>query len=72
MLTLRLHPDWRRILARAWSVRLILLAGVLTVAEGVLSAFSDGSPLLTWAAATATGAAFVARIVAQENLSDDA
>lgn len=30
---MHLLPEWRAVLARAWSVRLILLAGLLTGAE---------------------------------------
>ena len=34
----RLLPDWRDILRRAWSIRLMLLAGLLSGCEAVLSA----------------------------------
>lgn len=37
---MKLLPDWRRILRRAWSVRLILLAALLAGAEAILPAVS--------------------------------
>ena len=38
-------PDWRDILRRAWSIRLMLLAGLLSGCEAVLSATgTDWSP----------------------------
>ena len=39
---MRLLPDWRAVLTRAWSIRLILLAAVLSGLEVAL-------PLLPWA-----------------------
>ena len=63
---LKLIADWRWVLARAWSIRLLALAGLLSAAEYVL-------PYLAvphWVTGGVIGAAFVARIVAQEGRPD--
>ena len=65
-----LAPDWKDILRRAWSVRLMLLAGVLSAAEAVFPYFSDVIDRRWFAAGFAllTFAAMAARIVAQRGL----
>ncbi len=66
---LRLDADWRQILRRAWSVRLMVLAGLLTIAEALLP-LVDWLPDLHYAAVSVVVilAALWARIVAQRNL----
>ena len=68
----RLLPGWRRLIRRAWSVRLILLAGLLTGCEAVLSAMgTEWLPVPVWARMVilfgVLGAAFVARLLAQKD-----
>ena len=68
----QLLPDWRDIVRRAWSIRLILLAGLLTGCEAVLSAAgTDWLPGPQWVRMVllfaVLGAAFVARLVAQQD-----
>ena len=65
--------NWRDVLSRAWSVRLMALAGVLTGLEAVLPLI-DGYvdvPRGVFAAVTflVVCAAFVARFFAQKGLS---
>lgn len=67
-----LLPDWRRLIRRAWSLRLILLAGLLTGCEAVLSAMgTEWLPVPVWARMAilfgVLGAAFVARLLAQKD-----
>jgi hypothetical protein len=67
-----LLPDWRRLIRRAWSLRLILLAGLLTGCEAVLSAMgTEWLPVPVWARMVilfgVLGAAFVARLLAQKD-----
>ena len=67
-----LLPDWRRLIRRAWSLRLILLAGLLTGCEAVLSAIgTEWLPVPVWARMLilfgVLGAAFVARLLAQKD-----
>jgi hypothetical protein len=68
----KLAPDWKRILVKAWSVRLMALAFVFTALEIALP-FLDGYlpiPQRVFAAAAglAGAGAFVARLVAQKNM----
>jgi len=72
-----LKHDWKRILLRAWSIRLMVLAAILSGLEAALPfghnlGWLDWLPgglfaLLTFAV---VAAAFVSRIVAQKNLGD--
>jgi hypothetical protein len=64
-----LLPDWRAILRRAWSIRLMLLAAVLSGVEVVLPLFAHLFPHGTFAALSflAVAAALVARLVAQKS-----
>lgn len=68
-----LAHDWRDILKRAWSVRLIALAAVLSGLEVALPFIPalERVPMGVFAALSAlvTAAALVARIVAQRGLS---
>ena len=69
-----LFPLWRRILRKAWSVRLGVLAGLFSAAEVVLPLFSDSIPRNTFALLSfvAVMGAVVARLVAQpKTLGDD-
>ena len=71
-----LVANWRRVLLRAWSVRLILLAAFLDAASVALSVFADSPPIARgWfaglSAAVTLGAA-IARIVAQPSITGEA
>lgn len=70
---MKLHRDWKLILRKAWSIRLILLAGLLSGIEVALPFIDDRVPRGVFAlwSLVITGAAFVARVVAQKGLSDD-
>lgn len=70
-----LYPNWRRILHKAWSIRLGLLAGLFSAAEVILPLFVDALPRNLFAALSfiAVMGAVVARLVAQpKTLGDDA
>ena len=62
--------DWKTIVRKAWSVRLILLAGLLSGVEAAMPFISDTMQRGVFAAASllVTGAAFVARIMAQRDV----
>lgn len=71
---MKLAHDWRAVLRRAWSIRLIAL-GILCQALEFIWPFLDGSlplPPRTFAALgfLISVAAIVARLVAQKGLSD--
>lgn len=71
---MNLLPDWRDILKRAWSVRLIVLAAVLSGIEAVMPMFADAFPRGVFAAASGvvTAAALLARVLAQPEDKRDA
>lgn len=68
---MRLINNWRAVLLRAWSMRLMLAAAVLSGAEFVLPFFSDHLPAGVFAGLSfvTVAGAFVARIVAQKDLT---
>lgn len=72
---LTLVDNWRAVVRRAWSIRLIVVAGALSGVEVALPLFGEALPLPAGIFASlsfaATAAAFVARIVAQESVSGD-
>ncbi|QKV18706.1 hypothetical protein [Oricola thermophila] len=67
---MRLLNDWRRVLRRAWSIRLIVIAGVLSGAEVALplvgKAVAIPPGVFAAASGIVTAAAFVARLLAQK------
>lgn len=72
---LRLLPDWKRVLRKAWSIRLIGVAALLTGAEAVLSAFgTDWIPVPVWGRMAlifvVMMGAFVFRLVAQNDTQE--
>jgi Kef-type K+ transport system membrane component KefB len=73
---MNLVPHWRRVLKRAWSIRLMILAGLLSGVEVILG-LPDIQLWLDWQPGIfaglsflATAAAFVARLLAQTGVSD--
>lgn len=72
---MRLVRNWREVLRYAWSIRLILLAGLLSGAEVTLPLLQDILPIhrgvfAGLSALTGCGA-LVARIVAQKSVSGE-
>lgn len=71
---MHLVSDWKRVLQRAWSIRLMLIAGALSGLEFALpylDGYVDIPPRLFAALSGLTvAAAFVARLVAQKGVSD--
>lgn len=70
-----LVANWRRVLRRAWSLRLIGLTAALSALEVGFAAFSDAPPIPrgTFAVLSmvTTFAAAIARVVAQPGISGD-
>ena len=64
---MRLIYNWKHILKHAWSIRLILLAGVLSGVEVILPLFVDAVPRGVFAVLSlvVSGGGVVARLVAQ-------
>ena len=67
---MQLYDNWKEILRRSWSLRFIILAGVLSGLEIILPLFMDVIPRNTFALLSfvAVSAAFVARLVAQKGI----
>ncbi|TIN83091.1 hypothetical protein [Mesorhizobium sp.] len=60
---MRLHPDWRRVLARAWSLRFIELAALTDIILNVVPYVSDYLPW--WLTLLLLGGAWMARLLWQ-------
>lgn len=68
---MRFRSNWRLILRKAWSIRLLVIAGLLSATEVVLPLFENDLPKHLFASLSILSVcvAFVARIVAQKDLS---
>jgi len=71
----RLIPEWRRVLRRAWSLRLMVVAGLLSGCEAVIQTVgADWLPVPMWArqlvVLAVIAGAFVARLLAQQDSHD--
>jgi polyferredoxin len=66
--------NWRQILRRAWSIRLILLAGMFSGLEVAFAVFADNPPIPRGVFASLSGLttmiALIARIIAQKDIAE--
>lgn len=67
---MKLYDNWRDILKRSWSLRFIIIAGILSGCEVALPLVGDRFDPGVFAGLSAafTCAAFVARLVAQKDI----
>ena len=67
---MKLYDNWKDLIRRAWSIRLMVVTGILSAVEVVLPLFADDIPRGLFAAfsGVTVAAAFVARLVAQQDL----
>lgn len=65
--------DWKKVLKKAWSVRLIVLAALLSAAEVILPLYSQYFDTGTFAKLSfvATAGALIARLLAQKEFKED-
>ena len=65
-----LHKEWKQILKKAWSIRLLAAAGLFTGAESIVPLFANVLPHQIFAplAFICVGGAFVARLLAQKGM----
>lgn len=70
---MELLDDWKKILKKAWSIRLIVLAGLLSGCEIILPMYSESIPRGLFAILTMIVAigAMVARVTVQKKLTND-
>lgn len=68
---MNLAQNWRTLLRKAWSVRLMVLAFMFTMAEVMLPFFSEAVPPRMFAVLSglAVAGAFVSRLVAQKDMT---
>lgn len=68
---IQLGTNWKQVVRKAWSVRFIIMAGLLSGVETILPFFSHAFQPGVFAGLSfvAVAAAFVARIVVQKDLS---
>lgn len=70
----KIVANWRAVLVHAWSIRLIILAGVFSALEVVFAVFADNPPIPRGAFAGLSGsvslAAFYFRFVSQKELRE--
>lgn len=69
---MKLVENWRDLLKKAWSLRLMFLAAILSGVEVVLPFLSEALPRGLFAVLSflTVAGAFVARLVAQKGLSE--
>ena len=69
---MKLSYGWKEILKKAWSVRLMIVAALLSGIEVILPFFATAVPPGIFAALSflAVSSAFVARLVAQKDLDN--
>jgi len=67
---MKLYSNLKDIVKKAWSIKFIILAGILSASEVVLPLFFDYFDRGTFATLTfvSVTAAFIARIVAQKDI----
>lgn len=67
---MKLYDNWRQILRKSWSLRFILVAGVLSGCEVALPLIGDRFEPGVFAGLSAafTCAAFIARLIAQKDI----
>ena len=66
-----LHDNWQTLIRKAWSVKFMVLAFLLTMAEVMLPFFSDAVPQKMFAVLSglAVAGAFVSRLIAQKDMA---
>ena len=67
---MKLYDNWKEILRKAWSIRFLVIAGLLSGAEVILPLFHEDIPKNIFAILSMVfvSAAFVARLVAQRDV----
>lgn len=67
---MKLYENWKEIVKKAWSIRFMIAAGVLSGVEVALPFFASAMPhgIFAMLSGLSVGAAFVARLVAQRDV----
>jgi hypothetical protein len=67
---MKLYTNWKEIVRKAWSIKFIILAGVLSASEVILPLFFDYFDRGTFAILSfiAVSGAFISRLIAQKDV----
>jgi hypothetical protein len=67
---MKLYNNWKEIVRKAWSIKFIILAGVLSASEVILPLFFDYFDRGTFAILSfvAVSGAFISRLIAQKDI----
>ena len=70
---MKLHSNWKLILRKAWSIRLVVLSAVFSAAQLVIPVYGDVLPRDAFAilSAVACAGAIIARVVTQKEFPDE-
>jgi hypothetical protein len=68
---MKLKPNWKEVVRKAWSVRFMVIAGILSGCEVALPLIGDAFPKNIFALLSFlfVSAAFVARLIAQKDVT---
>lgn len=69
---MKLANDWKKVIKRAWSIRWMVIAGLLTGLEAILPYVTESIPrgVMAILSFVAIGGGFISRIVVQKNYDD--
>lgn len=69
---MKLYDNWKEIVKKAWSIKFIIIAGLLSAVEVILPLFFDYLDRGVFAALSffAVSAAFISRLTAQKDLNE--
>lgn len=67
---MKLYSNWKDIIKKAWSIKFIILAGLLSATEVILPLFFDYFDRGTFAILSfiAVSGAFISRLIAQKDV----
>lgn len=67
---MKLYTNWKKIVRKAWSIKFIILAGILSASEVILPLFFDYFDRGTFAVLSfvAVSGAFITRLIAQKDI----
>lgn len=67
---MKLYSNWKDIVKKAWSIKFIILAGLLSASEVILPLFFDYFDRGTFAVLSfiAVSGAFISRLIAQKDV----
>lgn len=70
---MHLYTNWKTIIRKAWSIKFIILAGLLSAMEVILPLYIEdmNRGLFAFLSFVATSGAFISRLVAQKSIKEN-